>query len=109
MAERKGSGCMIIVATGAVLAGIVMVWPSNNGPSPRPTQPVEVTQPAVPEKPGVMYYIIESGQSVPPSIKDHTGSPSVELHVANVPTEAECQRMGGKYQAHNKICLDVDF
>lgn len=106
MAERKGSGCMIIVAGAAVLTGIVMVWPTDNTP---PTKtPVEVTKPAVPEKPGVPYLIIKSGEPFP---TQHLVPPT-ELHVSGVSAE-ECAKMGGTYQApsasRGSICLDVDY
>ncbi len=104
MSKKNRSGCLIIATLGIV--GVAIVYSVPEGAPER--TPVEVTQPAdVPQKPGVQYIIIKSGDKLPADIK-----PPLEVHVAGV-TEAECQKMGGTFQAasgnRTSICLDVDY
>lgn len=99
MSKKNRSGGLLAVVLAVTVVGVVLALPKG-GPE---RTPVEVTVTGdVPQKPGVPYLIVRSGDPVP------NIEPPMELHIADV-TKDECDHMGGKYQAHNRICLDVDY
>lgn len=100
MAKKNRSGCLIIATLGIV--GVAIVYSVPEGVPER--TPVETTVPALPEKPGVPYLVINKGEPFP---TQHLAPPT-ELHVFGV-TEAECDQMGGTYFAPRTTCLDVNY
>jgi hypothetical protein len=90
MAKKNRSGGLLAVVLAVTVVGVVLALPDGG-----------------PVKPGVQYIIIKSGEKLPADIK-----PPLEVHVAGV-SAAECEKMGGTYQApsgsRTSICLDVDY